>query len=1225
MKIIGYLQLFLFSACLLFLNSIFAQKMTHQVFMFGNLADVPDKNVFINQLDQIFGETQAPFTLILNGDMVNGKIGDNDHQDQIEPIFKIADIVQKYPDGHLIIVPGDREWNKSQRGGEKSLRNLEKRVKDYLKTKKYKRSKWAVKDGCPGPETFEIDESLAIVTLNTQWWNHPFDKPRPADALCEGLSEENLKGEIEDAVEDFNDRNVLIVGHHPFFSAGNYGGQFSFGDHFKPLPVVGLFVTSFHANAGDHEDLVNEQLHPFVSVMKNLFYFHENLIYASAHEKNQQILEGSDNYVINSGAPNKSKYAGKVKQTVYKEKAAGIMRLDYYDNGHVDGIFLQNANGAFQQKSKHALFHSSCIDNPPTGDDIIFNTAYAPCKTGARALSQMQFKYSVNAEIPAGTGYEAKGMKRFLFGKHYRSTWAEKVSIPYLDLDETYDGLTIFKKGGGRQTTSLKFRSGDGSIYTFRSVDKDPTKALNYILKNTLAAPVVQDFTSTQHPYGAMVAAPLLEELNILHATPTLYRLPDDAKLGPFRKKYGNLFGMLEESPGKPNNAGEHYFDADGVDQSVEMFKRIFKDQDAHIQLDEFIRARLFDIWVGDWSKHEDNWKWAMYKTDKGHLYRPIPRDRDHIFSLQDGFINWLADRRFGMQNIENFGYDFSDIRSLTFQAKHMDRFLMQEATRQMYLDQAKYIQENISEKDIEEAVKKLPPEVIPLSGNEIEAKLKNRIKHLHEAAETYYWLLNREVDVTGSKEEEYFEITHQMDGSVRVQKYNASNGEKGDKLLYDRTFIPSETKEVRVWGLAKDDIFHVVGNGNENKIKVRVFGGPGDDIFRDESTVKTLFYDKGKGTNFESVKGAKVMDYWNKKLYDYDRLRFNYDYFLPLISIGYSQFTGFGVGISGNWTHRNFTKDEYHSKHKISLGYTTLSNLTAGYEGRFHQVLQQWDFLLNAYISQPRLQNRFYGIGNSTENNGNRDFYQSIVNTQHFSIGLSRQFWQNSSFQFLIGIEQNESERIENTFLTNLETPLYGADQKLGFVPFSMQLDLDFRDEKGLPYDGARLLMGYENNTVLSDVNQSGNFGVLNGHMEYFMSTKSKRPLTLGLRVGGAHTHGDVPWYKLPRIGTDNGLRGFVEMRFTGISTAYFNSEVRYQLVRARTPIVPVKIGLKAFYDYGRVFSDEPDESGDWRSGYGFGLYIVPLTETLTVSLTFGFSDEESAYPVFSVGTPLR
>jgi hypothetical protein len=47
----------------------------------------------------------------------------------------------------------------------------------------------------------------------------------------------------------------------------------------------------------------------------------------------------------------------------------------------------------------------------------------------------------------------------------------------------------------------------------------------------------------------------------------------------------------------------------------------------------EFARARMFDLWIGDWSKHEDNWKWAGYKGKDGEVFRPIPRDRDHAFS----------------------------------------------------------------------------------------------------------------------------------------------------------------------------------------------------------------------------------------------------------------------------------------------------------------------------------------------------------------------------------------------------------------------------------------------------------------------------------------------------------------------------------------------------------------------------------------------------------------
>ena len=1017
MKTINRPHLILF---FLFPTFLFSQNIDHSVFVFGNFTDVPHKKSFTTQLEKELNNAKNPFTLILNGDLVNVKIGDYDHQDKIEPILRIIDVVEKNKNGQLIILPGDRDWNSSKRGGEKSQKNIEKRIKEYIKTNNYQRSFWAVKDGCPGPKVYEVDNSLAIITLNTQWWNHPYDKPRPSDAKCEGLSEENLKEELEDAVEDYHDRNVLIVGHHPFYSVGNYGGQFSFLEHFKPLPLLGLFNTSFHANAGNSFDLVNEHLHPFVFTMTNLFYFQENLIYVSGHEKNQQILEGSDNYILNTGAPHKAKYAGKDKRTIYSEKAAGIMRLDYHDDGRVDAAFLENKNGAFSQNHNRTLFYSSCKDRP-LGETIL-NTAYVPCKSNATATGNMEKKYAEMASIPAGD-YRANGWRKFWFGKHYRTSWNQEVNVPYLDLDDTYGGLTIYKKGGGRQTTSLKFRSGNGSVYTFRSVDKDPTKALNYILKNTIAAPVVQDQTSTQHPYGAMVVAPLLDEIDILHANPTLYRLPDDPKLGPFQAKYGNLFGMLEENPGKTNREGKHFADADDIEKSVDMFQRFYKNQNAYLQLDEFVRARLFDIWVGDWSKHEDNWKWAVFKRDDGILYRPIPRDRDHVFSRQDGLINWLADRKFGLQNIENFGFDFSDIRSLTYQARNMDRFLMQEATRDLFLQEAKHIQENISEKDIENAIQQLPPEVMGLSGKEIEGKLKNRIKHLHEAAETYYSLLNKEVDITGSKDEEYFEINYRNDGTVQVQVFNKLENRKGDKKLYDRIFFPNETKEVRVWGLADEDLFKIIGDGNNCKIKVRTFGGPGDDVFENEANAKTLFYDKGIGTKFNTGKSAKVVKYWNRDLYEYDRLRFNYNYFLPIISIGYSNYTGFGVNLSGNWTLRKFTKDDYHSKHKISIGYTTESNFSVGYSGRFHQTFQAWDFILNAYLADPQLQNRFYGIGNSSVNMDDElgvDYYRSAVKTEHFSIGLVRDFWQNSSFKVIAGVERNESEDIENTFLSD-------------------------------------------------------------------------------------------------------------------------------------------------------------------------------------------------------------
>ena len=94
----------------------------------------------------------------------------------------------------------------------------------------------------------------------------------------------------------------------------------------------------------------------------------------------------------------------------------------------------------------------------------------APCLAGARATRNMTFNYSIDAKTTGGEGYLAGPGKRFWFGEHYRTTWDKEVSVPYLDLDNTHGGLTIYKKGGGRQTTSLKFRSGNGSVWCAMSL-----------------------------------------------------------------------------------------------------------------------------------------------------------------------------------------------------------------------------------------------------------------------------------------------------------------------------------------------------------------------------------------------------------------------------------------------------------------------------------------------------------------------------------------------------------------------------------------------------------------------------------------------------------------------------------------------------------------------------------------------------------------------------------
>ena len=42
---------------------------------------------------------------------------------------------------------------------------------------------------------------------------------------------------------------------------------------------------------------------------------------------------------------------------------------------------------------------------------------------------------------------------------------------------------------------------------------------------------------------------------------------------------------------------------------------------------------------IGDWDRHQDQWRWIEFKENGKKVYRPMPRDRDQAFSIMsDGF-----------------------------------------------------------------------------------------------------------------------------------------------------------------------------------------------------------------------------------------------------------------------------------------------------------------------------------------------------------------------------------------------------------------------------------------------------------------------------------------------------------------------------------------------------------------------------------------------------------
>lgn len=1174
---------------------------TIRVVLTANTATLADMNTLWTAIDTYSTQTRQTIVWVLNGDIFPAHDNEAARQANWETALRL---LEKHAHLTILLNQGEGEWDNGKADGWQHLQRLEKEAKHY----KYPRLLRFFEHGCPGPWNFTLGTALNIMVLNTQWWNHRYEKPMPYMDLCHSADENVFLEAVTDQLEDSKARHTLILTHWPLQSAGPYGGHFPAAAYWWP-PVAGAIRVAFRQTVGTPKDLVNARYDAFRHKLDNTLSQYHSLIVASGHERSHAILKEHQNFYLNSGAPAEGSFVANLPNAVFTSSQPGFMELSYKPSGAVHWRFIQ-PNGT----------PAAAPDEPLIGPiEVIDHTDPVPFIAPLLPAADSGYYHVV-----AGPEYAASTWTKCWLGQHYRASWTAPVLAPMLNIDTTFQGLSVQREGGGRQTRSLKMMAGNGQRYVFRSVNKDPSKALDPAMRGTVVEAVVKDQTSTQQPYGAMAASYLLDKIDILHARPHLYVLPGADTLAPFRS-YAHMLGMLEEGPTDKLDPDKVFAGARRIERSHKLFTELYEDHDNHIRQAEFCRARVFDILVGDWGKHEDNWKWAGYKIEGGDEYRPIPRDRDHVFSRWDGVIPYLADREWAKPTGENFDYTIKGLRSLMQQATHMDRLLTNTLTREDWLHAAQQIQQRLTAEDMDQAVHQMPDAIQQPDGALIADKLKARLKDLPVYAEAYYEMLAKRVDVVGSNKAEYFHVTRHLNGSVEVFVCDLDHGKPNrSRVFFHRTFLPTETKEICLYGLLDEDEFVITGHADQS-IRVRIICEDAADHIADSSSVtgashKTYIYRPEAGKHLHLGTEARRIVPKHEDLYYYDRTAFAYNTYFPLALVTYSPFIGLTLKSSVTFTNHNFSKPDFSTRHTMGGGISVEGNYEVQYQGRFRYLVGKWDGVGEAGIAKPFNVSAFFGIGNDTYKapGSHRSDYGAGYNARHVQAGLTRSFWKRSKVLIDVRYEYADGV-ISNTALAQAETDLFGLDP-LDIVTLEIDLDLDFRDSPNLPTRGFRMDLQQQ---VLHMRQAQQEIGTLSSlTLEHYISTRWRHPVTVGIAAGGGISQGDIPFYKLFSLGQTNGLHGYVTNRFTGSSRAYVDTEIRWQLLETHHTFIPFKAGIRGFYDMGRVWADTDLASAEyWHQGYGAGVYVAPFANRLALEVNTGFSDEEDWLLNFKVG----
>ncbi|MDM1293008.1 BamA/TamA family outer membrane protein [Sphingobacterium sp. N143] len=817
--------------------------------------------------------------------------------------------------------------------------------------------------------------------------------------------------------------------------------------------------------------------------------------------------------------------------------------------------------------------------------------------------------------------YDQVGLvHRFWLGDSYRKLYNTPVRMRVMDLEHEKGGLQVVKLGGGMQTQSLRMVDPRGREWVLRSIQKYPERSLPESLRKTFAKNIVQDQISIAHPFGALTVPPFNRALGIPYASPELVYVGDDPILGDYRQIFKNRAYMFEaRTP----------FEAQKTDNTAKVIRKVLADNDTQIDQKLTLRARMLDFVLGDWDRHEDNWRWDPEKEKGKKVYTPVPRDRDKVYYKTSGVFPVLLSYQWLKAHLQPFSPHIRNVAHWNFNARHFDRFFLNHLTENDWVEEIKFVQQTLSDSLIHAGMLAMPDTIARLSAAELERNIQSRRDELLQTGMTYYRSLAQVVDLPLSAKSEFVDIDYKKDGSIKVDVHNKKkDGTEGRKLI-KRTFLPRETKEIRIYGIAGQDEYKIHGSGH-SPIKLRLIGGKDAERYysseKFENGRKVYVYD-AKSQSFDEKQITNKIRF--NLVNDTAVHQFQYDNFVydrkgTILNVDYGVDRGLIFGFGYLIENQGFRKKPYAYRHQVMASYLTgRRSFMFDYKGNYKELIAGHDLFIHLSSLGPKNLSNFFGYGNKTvfEKSAERgiSYYRNrfdIVNADIFLekyLSPKLKLFYGSTSEYYHSKAANNVGRYFEEF--NEQYPaetIYGSNF---FTGIGAGIDYDTRDNAANPKSGIHV------HSRLGWRAELGGEARKYAKWQHSMSvykTLANDHLTLANRVGLDAVWGAPYFYQHAQIGGEMSLRGFNSRRFTGKTAVYNNFDLRLKLFSYSSYIVPGTVGAIGFYDIGRVWMTAED-ADNWHMGYGGGIYFMP-GDLLTIQGVLGVS-KEATLPYIRIG----
>ncbi|MEB8345236.1 hypothetical protein OO010_04210 [Flavobacteriaceae bacterium KMM 6898] len=1170
------------------------EKPIHSFYIAGGLGNMKEgkEEQVLNLLKAELEKAPKNSTLIFTGDNISPKVDQwESDRKQIESQIAITDNFK----GQTIFMPGDFEWKSFDADKMET-------VEDYIKDKNKDGLSVFPENACP-LERIVLNDQLDMILIDSQWFIGNWDRVKGINRKCTDIiTRRRFAEELEGMINDGQNKNIVIAMHHPIFSNGVFAGKETFSDQLTPLPVVGSIVNRVGDWAGFSNKELNSRRYNYLRILvAALAHDSDRITLISGHEEGLQYLIGGGIHQIVSGSLG-GKTATKRSEDeiitiggsldykgVYTYGEMGFAKLEYFKNGSSRVIFITQDSAA-SEKAFNVLpkfKEKARIDIP--------------------AASTKKYVQESVLNGDQKRNLEKTGFYKFIWGDRYREYFGKEITAKVVSLDTLYGGLKITQEGGGHQSYSLRLEDGNGKEYAMRSLRKNALKFLKFKVKGvafeaedfkgTLTEEFISDFFTTAHPYIQLVISPMARKVDVNHASPELFYVPKQKSLGELNASYGDELYYIEERPSDRHKNFVGYNQANpeksgripDFESTTDVLEKLKKDESYDVEQRSFVRARIFDMLIGDWDRHQDQWRWAEYELESGDKrFLPIPRDRDGAFTKFDGVAFPLIKRFMPKSRFwQSYSAELDNVPWFMAQGNSLDRAFVTKYGAEIWTEEAEFIQKQLTKEDIDAAFLRLPIEVRDSTANNIKRSLIGRLANLKGMATEYGQYLNKVVTLHGTEKDDRITVTRLSEGRTRVVIRRVLSDEP-NKLIFDRTFDKDETKELWIYGLGDKDEFIVEGEG-DGELFVRLVGGYGEDTYTIENKKALKVYDwKSEESKFEKrVPAKQLTNSYDTNTFHWRHFTENTNTLLP--NLGFRTDDGLYLGATNVYTNNGFNGNPFRQKHTVAANYYfKFEGVELNYQGVFANIFPKWNFEIDGYFTNDRFSNNFFGLGNETFNPDDelgKDYNRARMRQVKLNAGIAYRTLKIKGIYESFKVNENENRYF---IPENVDPNIFDSQDYVG-GEVSISYNHDDADDFPTKAVYMGLTGGYKTNLNLGD-NAFGYAGIKFGFSQKVIPSGN---LVLGIMTEYKTNFGDEYFfYHAPSIGGDNGLRGFRNERFTGKSYFYQSSDLRLRLKRIVTAVAPITIGVYGGFDYGRVWL-ENDASNQWHTSQGGGFWI--------------------------------